>query len=259
MNKIIVLAISAMLWGCSTPKQSLSGDYEIVGVECEKSLQEKLTDICVGKYIYRSRADVPNLYKAHLMTSYAGNELKWFDTPSGFMPEKSDYILQAFYGMSQERGEIILFAPNHSRTVKFKVKYIGSHVGSNLLDISDVISLYYNDNYIFNEYQKVVKAKCIIRDFVSGWLQSERTDFYSLLVSVNLKDRGSRFDTQALEFRSYPASPQNRWIKMETPVIASKFANNRYSVSYTTIDERNSNHQIRYDFSFELLPDELPE
>lgn len=259
MNKIIALAISVILLGCTTADQSLSGDYEIVGVECEKSLQEKLTDICVGKYIYRSRLDVPNLYKAHLMMGYADNKLKWFDTPSGFMPEKSDYILHASYGMSQKRGEITLLAPDCSRTIKFKVKYIGSHLGSNLVDMNDVISLYYNDKYIFNEFQKIVKAKCLIRDFVSGWLQFERTDYYSLLVSINLKDRVSRFDTKVLEFRSYPASPQNRWIKMETPVNASKFANNKYTASYTKIDEQNRNHQIGYEFSFEIKPNELPE
>ena len=78
------------------------------------------------------------------------------------------------------------------------------------------------------------------------------------MISVNLKDRGSRFDAQALEFRSYPASPQNRWIKMDAPVTVSKSANNRYFASYTTVDKRDNNHQIQYDFSFELSPDELP-
>ncbi len=258
MNKIIVLAISAISWGCITPNQPLSGDYEIVDVECETSLQENLSDICIGKYIYRSRTDVPNLYKAHLMMEYAGDELKWFDTPYGFMPDKSDYRLQASYGISQKRGEITLFAPNRGQTIKFKVKYVGAHVGSNLLDIGDVILLYNNDKYIFNEYQKVVKAECVIRDFISGWLQFERNDIFSLLISINLKNRDSRFNTQALEFRSYPASPQNRWIKMDTPVTVSKSANNRYFVSYTTVDKRDNNHQIQYDFSFELSPDELP-
>ncbi|WP_303272813.1 hypothetical protein [uncultured Alistipes sp.] len=121
MNKIIVLAISAISWGCITPNQPLSGDYEIVDVECETSLQENLSDICIGKYIYRSRTDVPNLYKAHLMMEYAGDELKWFDTPYGFMPDKSDYRLQASYGISQKRGEITLFAPNRGQTIKLNL------------------------------------------------------------------------------------------------------------------------------------------
>ena len=52
---------------------------------------------------------------------YAGDELKWFDTPYGFMPDKSDYRLQASYGISQKRGEITLFAPNRGQTIKLNL------------------------------------------------------------------------------------------------------------------------------------------
>lgn len=258
MNKIIVLAISAILWGCTTPNQSLSGDYEIVGVECEKSLQEKLTDICMGKYIYRSRTDVPNLYKTHLMTEYADNELKWFDTPAGFMPEKSDYRLQASYGMSQKRGEIILFAPNHGQTIKFKVKYVGSHIGSNLLDIGDVIALYYNDNYIFNTYEMTVQTYGKRCDFINGELKYQATKKFQLVISVDLKHKGNRDDTKMLEFyEEWSSEPRDyTHYKLPAPIIVSKWTNNKYSVSYT--DTSDGTYQRRFDFSFEISPDVLP-
>ncbi len=291
MKRLIIILILALAEGCITPPDNpLIGEYVITDVDCnDASLQDKLKHICVGKYIYRSRSDVkrwatyvpniPNPYShtnntiwesPYLLMLYNNNRLKWIDSLSGFMPLNSDYFLRAKFNVSQERGEIFLssspsttdFAP-----IKFKIKYSNpllfvyeTPCYSDLLDIGDVIALYYNDDYIFNTYEMTVHTYGKRCDFINGEPKYQATKKFQLVISVDLKHKGDRDDTKMLEFyEECSFEPPHDFIRYElpAPIIVSKWINNEYSVSYT--DTSDGIYQRRFDFSFEISPDVLPE
>ncbi len=284
MKQLIIILIVILANGCITPPEKpLTGEYVITDVECvDASLQNKLESICIGKYIYRSRSDVkkwstyqPNIqgrctfwHSPFLLMNYKNNELEWLDTLSGFMPKNSDYFLRAKFNVSQERGEIALsYSPllTDIAPIKFKIKYSnpllsvnGTPCYSDLLDIGDVIALYYNDNYIFNTYEMTVQTYGKRCDFINGELKYQATKKFQLVISVDLKHKGNRDDTKMLEFyEEWSSEPRDyTHYKLPAPIIVSKWTNNKYSVSYT--DTSDGTYQRRFDFDFEISPDVLP-
>lgn len=288
MKPLIVILILAFAGGCITPPDKpLIGEYVIIDVECPIArLQDTLKSICVGKYIYRSRSDVKRwatqrpyiphpLAKSgtiwespYLLMLYNNNELKWIDSLSGFMPQNSDYFLRAKFNISQERGEIFLSSsPSMANfpSVKFKIKYSNPLLYvyetprySDLVDIGDVIALYYNDNYIFNTYEMTVHTYGKRCDFINGELKYQATEKFQLVISVDLKHKGDWDDTKMLEFYEERSSEPCDYTRYElpAPIIVSKWGDNKYSVSYT--DKSDGSYQRSFDFSFKMSPDMLP-
>lgn len=78
------------------------------------------------------------------------------------------------------------------------------------------------------------------------------------MIELTLKNKGHRDDTKMLEFYEVWSSELGDYTcyELPTPIIVSKWTNNRYSVSYT--DTSLGTYQKQFDFSFELSPDELP-
>ena len=293
MKKIFLFALAISLWGCLSPDHPLSGYYEIVAVDCDEAHQDKLTNTCVGKCIYRSASDLVTFYnptyfdngrkffidqpqyeseaiisdRPYLRTKYKKAWLHWFNTSSGFVPNNSDYKMCTSYGMSQKRGIVSFYAPNNNRTIKFKIKYIGVDTDLEVLDIHNVISSYYGDKYIFNEYQKTVKAKCVIREFHLGELYSKNIEDRSLLLSVNIKgDKSFDYkDIRVLEYM-YPTLKTMyakdgytyKWAKFPSSITASLTSNiDDFQQSQYTYHILYKGEHHYYDYYFNLTPEDL--
>lgn len=293
MKKIVLFVLSISLWGCLSPDHPLSGYYEIVAVDCDEAYQDKLANICVGKCIYRSTSDHVTFYnptyfdngrkffidqpqyeseaiisdRPYLRTKYKNVWLNWFNTSSGFIPNNSGYNICPSYGMSQKRGIISLYAPNNNRVIKLKFRYVGSNTNLETLDIYNVISYYYDDKYIFNEYLKIVQAKCVIREFHSGELFQKNIKDRSLLVSVNIKGKKSfnYKDIKVLEY-THPTLKTMyakdgytyRWTKFPSSIMASLTSNiDDFQQSQYTYHILYKSEHHYYDYYFNLPPKDL--